>query len=409
MSQRGRRREPSPDDSVGIFWLTCKSCNGWDIFENTGLPGPYNEKACKKASFTCRYCKLKRQLDDLCNDLHTIKNQINKVDVEKWCDVVKKLPDDLKETKDQMDKLFLNHHNRLDSEIAGVKATISVLGASEDKSLTAPQLRQVTSEMKEIEARKHNLIISGLPESEDDVDDFIQFCNESHDLTSQVRRSDFESTERVGKKGSVPRLLRIRLASLTTRRVILTMHTKRTYTTDPIIFVRPDLTKTQQELDKNLRTELREKGKDRYQIHRGKVVLRQTIMEANNPVPQKATGKNSTKANPSQSPSKIIQVSAKVEVPQEAKNKAAAPDKKKTSSAQTKQSAAALPSTAPPATASTSITSLTHAIGGCSVDDSETASDPHSDESDGAKWILVGKSPKKSPKKGPNNSPNKAI
>ena len=36
------------EENVGIYWLTCDGCNGWEIFENTGIAGQYDEKTDKK-------------------------------------------------------------------------------------------------------------------------------------------------------------------------------------------------------------------------------------------------------------------------------------------------------------------------------------------------------------------------
>ena len=87
--------------------------------------------------------------------------------------------------------------------------------------------------------------------------------------------------ERLGKSQgpSKPRLLRIQFNAASKRRMILTMGTKikdKFRSVRPLIYVRPDLTKAQQQMDKALRQELisENKGKQNYKIQRGKIVPR---------------------------------------------------------------------------------------------------------------------------------------
>ena len=90
---------------------------------------------------------------------------------------------------------------------------------------------------------------------------------------------------RIGKQGpQVPhRLLKVKVHSQVVKRNLLFIHTVKKPSA-PAVFIRPDLTKTQQELDKKLRDELRLKGKD-FKIFRGKIVPR-IILHNENSSPQ---------------------------------------------------------------------------------------------------------------------------
>ena len=282
MSQRNtRNREAGPDDAVGIFWVQCNECDGWEIYDNTDIPGPYNLKAVKKARFVCKFCNIFKKLDELGGVIVKIQDRVRTVDVAKWDDAISKIPSDLQEAKDEVSKILKDNNHRMETEIASYKAALLCPAqVQERQNLSAPQLRQATTEMKDIEARKFNIIVAGLQERTKDKEDFLEFCNDFHSLEAPMATTDIESAERVGNKGNLSsaRLLRVRVSSLAVRRKLLMLHKlKKNGALSPSVYIRPDLTKAQQEVDKELRSKLQELGKDRYWIHRGEIVLRDQI------------------------------------------------------------------------------------------------------------------------------------
>ena len=128
-----------------------------------------------------------------------------------------------------------------------------------------------------MEKRKLNLIVSGLPESEADLKNFIHYANVNCKLPIPLTEGDIESCGRLGKPAAKPRLMKIRLFSATARRALLGMRASLEEQTEQgglKIFIRPDHTKAQVLLDKQLRAELMVAGKDTHKISRGKIVER---------------------------------------------------------------------------------------------------------------------------------------
>ena len=146
---KSKGKDASREESVGLNWLACDVCSGWDIFENTGITGPYNEKLAQKTSFTCRHCKIIQRLDDLTTQVSKLQTQLTKADIEKWSDVVKKIP---AEVKEHTDKVMAENKTRMEAELANIKSNSHTRDSVDiDQTLSAPQLRQATSEMHEVE------------------------------------------------------------------------------------------------------------------------------------------------------------------------------------------------------------------------------------------------------------------
>ena len=49
-------RVSSPDKLLN--WVQCDQCQRWELFDNTGLGGEFDERAVKDIKFICRMCKL---------------------------------------------------------------------------------------------------------------------------------------------------------------------------------------------------------------------------------------------------------------------------------------------------------------------------------------------------------------
>src|SRR6267154_126142 len=281
-------KDSVPSDDVGLNWVECDLCSCWEVFENSGIAGSFSASLAKKANFVCRMCVLRGKLDELTNQLNKIAALVDLTpNAQSWIDVVK--ANDLLSTKEEMNKILNENCSSIKYELNLIKVNLAKTSPpSTTTTLSAPQLRQATSEMLDVESRKLNLVVSGLPEGLQDTADLISFCNTYHDLPTPLLTDDIVSTVRVGGNGPLfpHRLLKIKVRTNIIKKNLLLIHQHKKSSTPPI-YIRPDLTKAQQEIDKKLRDDLRLKGKDLYKISRGKIVLRSTSALSSS-VPQAA-------------------------------------------------------------------------------------------------------------------------
>jgi len=142
-------REAGPSDDVGINWLECDMYSSWDIYENTGLLGPYSAVLAKKASYVCRYCKLSGRVEEMFHQINKIAAQLGS----SWGGAVKTFPIELQATKDEMNKLLDDNCKSLKDELSSIKVNISSSSSSNPTgTLSAPQLRQATSQLLDVES-----------------------------------------------------------------------------------------------------------------------------------------------------------------------------------------------------------------------------------------------------------------
>ena len=160
---------------------------------------------------------------------------------------------------------------------------------------STPQIANlVRSEMSERELilkLRDNLVITGIEEKGSDLADAEEVAAViENELGIRIRIS---GTERIGvapvtpegqnqdqNTGRRPRLLRVKFASKENRRETLVNAIKLRQSETPHVkdnvFIRPDLTKTQRDEQKNLRTLLRRKRRENpektYKIHRNEVI-----------------------------------------------------------------------------------------------------------------------------------------
>jgi len=126
--------------------------------------------------------------------------------------------------------------------------------------------------MEDIDKRNLNLIISGLPERDEDATDLIEYVK--YNFGIWLQQDNILKTERLGRPLGQTGLLRVQFDSKLKRRSV---HKMRPITSDenaPKKYGRPDLTKAQQVVDKKLRDDLKSAGKDKFYIYRGKITLR---------------------------------------------------------------------------------------------------------------------------------------
>ena len=269
----GQPKKKKLKDQTIQDWLACDTCNSWVAAEFSAVNSP------EKKKFKCYTCntiqELTKQVTMLNSELSLLKEELKNEDKNKTT---------------KLQEIELSIENKVNNTWAKVVKDnpSSQHGHSEATPLSALQLRAATDEVQDVEKRKMNLIISGLPESLQDMKNFIDYANKECNLTQPLRKEDILSLERIGTKTTRPRLSRIKLTCALKRRALLIMRPQpqrstlvdgsETERVDNNIYLRPDLTKTQQDADKVLRNELKEKGKDKYKIHRGVIVLREAPM-----------------------------------------------------------------------------------------------------------------------------------
>ena len=240
-------------------------------------PGRYSKDVAQKARFVCKHCKRNGRIVEIFHQMNKIVSQIGTAPGGRsWSDAVKSFPAELQATKEEMNKNWGDNCKILKDELNSIKANISSGNSScPTAPLVAIQLRQSTSELLDVESRKLSLVVSGLPEGGKDIEDLLEFYNVHHETTRPLLVEDIEATVRVGKQGpQVPhRLLKVKVRSHIIKKNLLLIHLAKK-SSAPAVYIRPDLTKTQQELDKKLRDELKIKGKDSFKIFRGKIVPR---------------------------------------------------------------------------------------------------------------------------------------
>ena len=137
----------------------------------------------------------------------------------------------------------------------------------------------IIREERDIERRKNNLCIFNMPNSADDDDGLKSlFVNQ---LGLQPQEVEIAETLRVGRVvDNKPRVLIVKFSNQNCRRKVLRNANKlRNYTPEGStlkVFISPDYTKTQQEFQKKLRSDLktrRDAGEDVY-IKDNKIVQR---------------------------------------------------------------------------------------------------------------------------------------
>ena len=146
---------------------------------------------------------------------------------------------------------------------------------------TPQQIKITTDEIFQIKKKKLNVIISGLREKDNEIENFVKAANGCFNLNRKLCQEDIIRADRLGQKNFQvikPRLLCIQVQNMEIKRDILEMwkKPKEIYQQIEKIFIRPDLTKNQIEKDKKLREELKILGKDKFVISRGKIIPRKT-------------------------------------------------------------------------------------------------------------------------------------
>ena len=275
-----KNRKTGSSDDREINWIECSTCGHWDLFENFNTGIKYNPAKLDKLHIVCRLCKIDIAVQKCNDDIATARamfdelERSNSKDADKLADLVK--------------------------ELDSWKPTFS----RDASAVTPTQMKLTADEVFEINKRKKNVIISGLPETGNDIDDFLYFANTYHSLSTPLSANCIHSANRLGRSVNPqkPRLLCLTLHSVEWRRVILEMWKTSNPCSSPRpnYYARPDLTKAQLQADRLLRQQLLVAGKDKYMIQRGRIVERsitaKSLIDPLRVVPARITADNSVPA-----------------------------------------------------------------------------------------------------------------
>ena len=158
MGKPKNTKEAGPSDSLGLNWVECDLCGGWEIFENTGISGPFSAGLAKKIKYVCRFCSLSAKIEELGLKLNKISSLFDQAPSgSTWSDIVQ--AKDLASTKDEVNKILVDSCSSIQNEIKLIKVDLAKAGPSSSTNvLSAPQLSQATSEMLDVESRKLNVV-----------------------------------------------------------------------------------------------------------------------------------------------------------------------------------------------------------------------------------------------------------
>ena len=271
--------------SSAINWVECSKCSEWILYENCGIKGPFDSCRVQKEVIECRCCKLTSRIFTLETDRNNMLSRL--VAVEEHLEKLDTLRNELEEKDTVISELndkvrvLTEENTKLTQTVTEIKRKADHIEEHKDtaansENLSTAQIKQASDEIKEIELRKNNVVIWGLAENGDDKKDIIRFVNDCHYNLRPIGPENIVRTERLGK--AVPnrsRMLRVVTDGTDTRKNMLGLHRMRKSEHETSkVFIRPDLTKSQQEADKRLREEWTIKGRDRFVIKGGKVVPR---------------------------------------------------------------------------------------------------------------------------------------
>ena len=242
-------------------------CQSWIHRKCSGLTSQAFEKICESDDkYMCPYCLLSMQNCELKELRNIVKSLSEKLD-----QLTGSPPPANASKKDTVQTVSTPESN----------TDIVMNDTSNDIAATVTSL---INEEREKEKRKLNVIVHNLPE----CDDPDPSNRKSHDISKTSSIVDkylsvpttITQAIRIGKKREKPRLLKITFNSSQEKAAVLRSCTKLRKSDVPEdvrrIYITPDLTPKEQELNKTLRSQLAEKNKNgnQYRIKNGKIVRR---------------------------------------------------------------------------------------------------------------------------------------
>ena len=244
-------------------------CEAWIHRKCSGLTSEAFERICESEDkYLCPFCMLFMQNCEL--------TELRKL---------------IKSLGDKIEKLLVNppasdNVSKVNDSVCTpllAKSSTSSHSNHPPADITAT-VTQLMNEEKEKEKRKLNVIIHNLPEC-NDPDPSNRKNHDISKVSSIIDKhlsvpTNITQAIRIGKKREKPRLLKITLNSAQQKAAVLRNCTKLRSSNIPEdvrkIYVTPDLTPKEQELNKCLRSQLSEKNKDgkQFRIKNGKIVRR---------------------------------------------------------------------------------------------------------------------------------------
>ena len=108
---------------IGMNWVQCDKCDRYDVFENTGIEGEYDQKVIETLMYECRVCVWQRgvfeRLDGLANELKEVKKRLTEVEERvEWVNSVKEKCLNGKEQQDE--SVVVERVNGLEKELSAV-------------------------------------------------------------------------------------------------------------------------------------------------------------------------------------------------------------------------------------------------------------------------------------------------
>ena len=243
------------------------TCNSWLHRQCAGLSKSLFQSLAKsEKSYHCPHCRL-ASYESVVDNMKSIISSLERVKT-------------------------LETKNSTNANISYASATASSISSqpipAPQSSVTSPPNDHITTivssylnEEKEKSKRRLNLIVHNLkePSSEDGATRKKEDIKQINDLLQKHVEVTPSITNaiRLGKRGDRPRLLRITVSTESEKANVLrnTFKLRREQETKNI-FISPDMTPREQELNKKLRIDVKELNKDgnRYQIKNGKIVQR---------------------------------------------------------------------------------------------------------------------------------------
>lgn len=276
-------KEPVLDTHKG---LECEICERWYHIGCQGVtPESYVAIGQAKLHWYCSLCD--KKVSKLVKSVAKLEARQDKFDAAliSTNDKVIEISKELKQCEGKVDNnagqiVELKHEvsevNKLVNEVKDQVKGFQAGASSQDLS---PDTRAISRndilEELEIDRRKMNLVIMGLPESDTDVDKVKEVLNK---LVGERSSDSVAEMERIGKprQDGEPRPLRLKLSNQVTRRDVLKEAPKlKDDANYKEVFVTPDLTRKQQKNDKDLRDKLkkfRKDGEENVRIRKGKIV-----------------------------------------------------------------------------------------------------------------------------------------
>lgn len=291
--------------------INCQLCVQWACLPCTGVStGLYdfcrdNDEA---MAFLCKDCKLEipslREMKSIKLKQSEIETELSSVqrDVAETNKTIVEMGEtqtlqgqEITRHEDELKDVF-NRLKALESAVTteaveGTEATeeqswASRVARTKSKDQIKTIVRTEINEQAEIEKLRLNLIISGMKETNSDEVDkaaVLSLIEQELHITADISKTERIGKQRPQKTGEdppPPRLIKLQFVTQRSRKEVLAKVTDLRKSTDEhtkkLVYIRPDLTKAQLELSKNLRSQLKTTRDNNpgkiFKIHKNQIV-----------------------------------------------------------------------------------------------------------------------------------------